>query len=621
MKVNMRCFLIVFWLCVTINIYAQEETWMPDPTLREAVRETLDIPAHLPLTPEHLQSLIELDVREKGIATLTGLEHATSLETLFAGKNSIRVILPLTNLTSMWFLSLNENQISDITPLTGMKSLHTLKLGHNQIVNITPLSSLRELRHLELHYNRITDFSPLAGLMNLEAIYTWGNVSVDLSMVNTSKIPDLNIDWECDIQRSSADTHIFNRDYPSLVSSWGGVEIPTLSEAENIPYHDLHFCCPNDLNLHWRTTTQGLKLIGDFEDAKRKLDELLSLNPNLVILVPVLYYSGVPWDHEVRWQYSIPNDIFLRDEKGDSVIDEWDDKILDFTLPQTQQFVRDQVLALSKCGLFDGIFLDHWDYGRRLREYRTLEEEHAARDAILQSIREIDENFLILVNANQQKIPRSAPYINGLFMETRNGEDGTYDDAEIAEIQETLLWAETAVREPRINCLWGFGSVWEPPNSPQNWQFMRFFTTMSLTHSDGYVMFQLASYHVEILQKITPPYVGVYPIWSDFWDAPLGRPIGQKGQLYKNREGHSIEGLFIREFTNGWAVYNRSGKTQSIQLREKTKGVASGFTGVEHTLPDLDGEICLKVTAPPTDVNGDGVVNVLDLVVVANAFE
>ena len=75
----------------------------------------------------------------------------------------------------------------------------------------------------------------------------------------------------------------------------------------------------------------------------------------------------------------------------------------------------------------------------------------------------------------------------------------------------------------------------------------------------------------------------------DFWDADLGQPIGKKGQLYQNRIG-----LFIREFTNGWAVYNRSGKSQKIQLIESATGVASGITGTSHTIPDLDGEIYLK---------------------------
>ena len=40
-----------------------------------------------------------------------------------------------------------------------------------------------------------------------------------------------------------------------------------------------------------------------------------------------------------------------------------------------------------------------------------------------------------------------------------------------------------------------------------------------------------------------------------------------------------------------------------------------------HMLADLDGEIYLKAETPPAaDVNGDGVVNIQDLVIVANAF-
>ncbi len=100
----------------------------------------------------------------------------------------------------------------------------------------------------------------------------------------------------------------------------------------------------------------------------------------------------------------------------------------------------------------------------------------------------------------------------------------------------------------------------------------------------------------------------------------MGRPVGgdeTKAQLYENREG-----LFIREFTNGWAVYNRSGTAQEIELPQAVSGWSSGVENQHrHTLADLDGEIYLKVETPPTaDVNADGVVNILDLVIVANAF-
>lgn len=104
---------------------------------------------------------------------------------------------------------------------------------------------------------------------------------------------------------------------------------------------------------------------------------------------------------------------------------------------------------------------------------------------------------------------------------------------------------------------------------------MRLFTTMSLIHAEGYVLYNVGDSHSNY--------------WYPFWDADLGQPVGEKSQLYQNREG-----LFIREFTNGWAVYNRSGKAQRIQLLEQTTGVASRITGVNHTLSDLDGEIYLK---------------------------
>ena len=96
----------------------------------------------------------------------------------------------------------------------------------------------------------------------------------------------------------------------------------------------------------------------------------------------------------------------------------------------------------------------------------------------------------------------------------------------------------------------------------------------------------------------------------------LGQPVGPKAQLYKD-----IDGLFIREFTNGWAVYNRSGQAQTISLPESATAVGNGNlrSAVTFLLPDLDGEIYLKVPNL-ADVNGDGKINVLDLIQVANGL-
>ena len=190
-------------------------------------------------------------------------------------------------------------------------------------------------------------------------------------------------------------------------------------------------------------------------------------------------------------------------------------------------------------------------------------------------------------------------------METTRDLDSGFSNDRLAEIEDSLIWFEENVREPKINCVQGQGISTERPDSPTNRRFMRFFTTMSLTLSDGYALYTTGHYYQD-------------HILYDFWAADLGQPIGPTAQRYQE----DIESLYIREFTNGWAVYNRSGQAQSITLPSSATAVSdrgNNAASITHLLPDLDGEIYLKAKNP-ADVNGDGVVNILDLVQVSNSF-
>ena len=197
-------------------------------------------------------------------------------------------------------------------------------------------------------------------------------------------------------------------------------------------------------------------------------------------------------------------------------------------------------------------------------------------------------------------------------MET--GIPGWFDETDVhlalRETAHTLLWAESNLRYPQINGVVGWAILSQSPHSLENQRWMRLLTALTLTHSNGFTLYQHGP-----------------NTWYDFWDADLGRPVGEKAQVY---EGRSSEGtasaieiprLYIREYTNGWAVYNHSGAPQVITLPEEVQGVASGLVNVEHALPNLDGEMYLRVTPKnPADVNGDGVVNILDLTLVAQGF-
>ncbi|MDE0467006.1 MAG: leucine-rich repeat domain-containing protein [Candidatus Poribacteria bacterium] len=639
--------LIMIWMPHLVN--AQEKDWIPDPNLRNAVRETQDVPENVPLTIRDLQRMTGLVVFSSDISNLQGLEHAKNLQFLHLSDSKVSDLTPLKNLVSLKVLKLYENQISDIaplakltnletvdlssneirdiSPLAGLVNLRMLYLSGNQIKDVTPLSRLVGLQRLDLENNLITDITPLKNLVALEFLSIYAN-AVDESQLLQLALPNIGI---CDLPRLPVKDRIEDREYPSVFAAWANIlNLPTLSESERYAHHDLWFGS-NELGLEFAVTDNGIHLVGNLQEAKRRREGLLAQNPNMVMLVEIPYYTVRATAYPEDWV------SWLRDAEGNRIHDGgWWAALVDFTLPETQKWTLEHVQAVARCGLFDGIFLDHW--GLRLHGYKTSKEENLARDKILKNIRDaVGEDFLIMVNTNRDKIPRWAEYINGTFMETSPGitiaphQGAGYNQADLLEIEETLIWSEKNFREPRINGLEGWGLIKEPPDSPRNRQWMRLFTTMSLTLSNGYVLYNIGSgsffhehyWYNSFLPESHDTHSHVHDhdhYWYAFWDADLGTPVDEKGQLYENTEG-----LFIREFTNGWAVYNRSGKEQQIQFSEKVKGTASGLTATAHTIPDLDGEIYLKsesgVESPPmADVNEDGVVNILDLVVVANAF-
>ena len=165
-----------------------------------------------------------------------------------------------------------------------------------------------------------------------------------------------------------------------------------------------------------------------------------------------------------------------------------------------------------------------------------------------------------------------------------------YSLDQILQIEETLLWAEQHLREPRINCLEGWRVVTDymgnlgtriaERNSPENQQWMRMITALSLTHSDGYVLFG---------DDNAIPVPDHLHNWYDFWDADLGQPVQGKAVQYRD-----VAGLFIREFENGWVVYNRSGFEQPVAFDNRVVGVSSGKRQLTHKIPDFDGEIFLE---------------------------
>ncbi len=609
---------------------------VPDPNLRAAIREELRLPPGNRITKEDMLRLEGLGAARRDIMLLTGLEHATNLTSLSLWGNPLSELAPIANLQSLTYLDVAACSISDTTALSNLRSLRGLNVRFNRIVNIspvanltnlvslrlegnriadvTPLANLTQLTELYLSDNHIPDIRPLANLVELETLYIRGNPVTDRTPLDGLALTHFFYDQICELPPLPIHDRINDRDYPSIFTAWAGphwvsiLNRPDLSGVENVAMHDLWFSVPQ-FGLGFKEKPDGFSMAGSLDEAIQRRDEFLALNPNMLFIADIRMRSYALDEFPEDWPY------WIKDADG-NIVNAWAGVfgLIDFTHPDIQDRIVQQAIAISKCGLYDGIHFDWWHeggailaelYGDWSHKCRGNEAEQRARDNILRRIRAgTRPDFLIMGNTNRRTIPRTAPHINGGFMETLIPHSATGDllEALLNEVETSLLWLEQNLREPQINALEGWGIPTKSPDDPTNLRWMRAFTTLSLTHSDGYVLFNLGEGHEHY--------------WYDFWDADLGRPVGPKAQLHEDRPG-----LYIREYTNGWAVYNHSGETQEITLPEDAQGVASGLVNTEHALPNLDGEIYLRAKPKnPADVNGDGVVNILDLTIIVLGF-
>ena len=178
---------------------------IPDPNLRAAIAETLSKSPNAPITVEEMERLGKLDARNRGIRDLTGIQFATNLNELRLRENRITDISPIAGLVELHRVDLSENPVSDMSPLRGLKNLNQLSMNQTlisdislvrsltsltifgfrgtQVSDLSPLTGLINMTALGFSNTSksISDLSPLAGLINLEYINSWGNSISDLS--------------------------------------------------------------------------------------------------------------------------------------------------------------------------------------------------------------------------------------------------------------------------------------------------------------------------------------------------------------------------------------------------------------------------------------------------------
>ena len=156
---------------------------IPDTNLRAAIAEALGKSPNAPISVEEMKGLDELRANGRGIQELTGLQFATNVTFLQLPDNEISDLSPIAGLINVRDLRLNNNRISDISPYRNLKNLTSTSFRDNMVSDLSPIAGLINLDYLTFSGNNISDLSPIVGLINLRTI--------DFSNANLSDISPL----------------------------------------------------------------------------------------------------------------------------------------------------------------------------------------------------------------------------------------------------------------------------------------------------------------------------------------------------------------------------------------------------------------------------------------------
>ena len=239
-----------------------ESVYIPDPNLHAAIAKALGKAPRAVITTEDMETLVSLKAAGRGIRDLTGLETAIHLEELELQNNPVSDISPLVGLTKLKGINLRDSSISDLSPLAelitlkevrfsgkaivdlsplaGLVNLEGIGAWNTSISDVSPLTGLTQLRWLELQGSPISDFSPLAKLTNLRKLKMYAAKTSDLSplkgltgletlTIGISKISDV-----------SSLAGLINLEVLGLFGSGRISDISPLASLKNLKVLDLH---------------------------------------------------------------------------------------------------------------------------------------------------------------------------------------------------------------------------------------------------------------------------------------------------------------------------------------------------------------------------------------------
>ncbi|KNY26026.1 stalk domain-containing protein [Pseudobacteroides cellulosolvens] len=178
----------VYWeaKAKTVTIIPLKAIKFPDAKLEAALRTALKKPTGSIMTTD-AKKLKKLNLENKGISNIDGLQYFRGLTELNLNKNNIKDITSLGSLTELTKLEFKNNKVRDVSILKNLTKLIWLLVSENQIADISPIKELSGMSALDISYNQINDISCLSNLKKLEYFYLLDNPLRDISVLKGYK--------------------------------------------------------------------------------------------------------------------------------------------------------------------------------------------------------------------------------------------------------------------------------------------------------------------------------------------------------------------------------------------------------------------------------------------------
>ena len=219
---------------------------IPDQNLRAAIAESLGKSPNAPITAEEMEGLRNLDARNRDIHDLTGIQFATNLSLLNIQDNQVSDLSPIARLIELRHIFINNNPVSDMSSLRGLTNLTILYFDYTQVSDISPLRGLVNLNHLSFHHTLVSDLSPVRGLKNLTIFGFRGTQVSDLSplagLINLEQLGFSNTSES--ISDLSPLAGLINLEY---INSWGN-SISDLSPLAGLTKLEVIDFCGGDIS-------------------------------------------------------------------------------------------------------------------------------------------------------------------------------------------------------------------------------------------------------------------------------------------------------------------------------------------------------------------------------------